>query len=70
MLMYTECGSKIGNTVCYQTVIYPFTDSSKFYINREPSTLEEIGFATDIRLTTKPSLRHHISLNLVTSIYL
>ena len=37
-------------------------DSSKYYINREPSTLEESGYSTDIRLTSKPSLRHHFSL--------
>ena len=51
-------------------VTYPFMDSSKFYTNRELSTLEEIGYSTDIRLTRKPSLRHHFSLYLVTSIYL
>ena len=28
---------------CYGTVIYPFMDSSKIYINREPSILVEIG---------------------------
>ena len=55
---------------CYGTVTYSFMDSSKFYINQEPSTLEEIGYTTDIRLTSKPSLRHHFSLYLVTSIYL
>ena len=55
---------------CYGTVTYPFMDSSKFYINREPSTLKEIGVSTDIRLTSKPSLRHHFSLYHVTSIYL
>ena len=32
-------------TTCYGTVIM---DSPKFYINREPSTLEEIGNTTDI----------------------
>ena len=51
------------------TVIYQFMDSSKFYINREPSTLEEIGYITDIRLTSKRSLYHNFSLYLVTSIY-
>ena len=55
---------------CYGTVIYPFMDLSKFYIKWEPSTLEEIGYTTDIRLTNNPSLLHHFSLYLVTSIYL
>ena len=32
--------------VCYGTVIYPFMDSSKFYINREPSILENIRQST------------------------
>ena len=45
-------------------------DSSKLYINREPCTLDDIGYATDIRLTSKPSLLHHFSLYLVTSVYL
>ena len=61
--------SSIINT-CYRTVTYPFMDSSKFYINPMPSTLENIGYSTDIRLTSKPSLCHHFSLYLVTSIYL
>ena len=53
----------------------PIVDSSKSYINREPSTLvgrsgrHEIGYRLDIRLTSKPSLCHHFSLYLVTSIY-
>ena len=34
----------------YETVSYPFMDSFKFYINREPSTLDDIGYSTDIRL--------------------
>ena len=54
----------------YGTVTYPLMHSSKFYFNREPSTLEEIGYTTDIRLTSKPSLRHLFSLYLVTLIYL
>ena len=58
------------DTKWYGTVTYPFMDSSKFYINWELSTLEDIGYSTDIRLTSKPSLRHHFSLYLVTSIYL
>ena len=63
-------------TDCYGTVIYSLMDSSKSYINREASTLvgrsvgrREIGQSLDIRLTTEPSLRHHFSLYLVTSIY-
>ena len=36
----------------------------------QPSTLEEIGYTIDIRLISKPSLPHHFSLYLVTSIYL
>ena len=27
---------------CYGAITYPFMDSSKSYINREPSTLEDI----------------------------
>ena len=30
----------------YGTVTNPFMDSSKFYINRETSTLENIGYST------------------------
>ena len=55
---------------CYGKFTYPLMDSSKFYFNREPSTLVGIGHSTDIRLTRKPSLRHHFSLYLFTSIYL
>ena len=33
---------------CYGTVTYPFMDSSKFYINREPSTLEKIGYGVTV----------------------
>ena len=31
-------------------------DSSKFFIDRKPSTLDDIGYATNIELTSKPSL--------------
>ena len=60
----------VWNWSCYGTVTYPFMDSSEFYINREPSTLKDIGYFTNIRLTSKPSLCHYFSLYLVTSIYL
>ena len=53
-----------------QLVLWDRYLPSKFYIKQEPSTLETIGYSTDIRLTSKPSLRHHYSLYLVTSIYL
>ena len=53
----------------YGTVTNPLMDSSKSYINREPTTLVgrscEIGQRQDIRLTSKPSLHHHFSLYLL-----
>ena len=32
----------------YETVTYPFMDSSKFYNNREPSTFEYIGYSRSV----------------------
>ena len=55
----------LGSGVLW-SVTYPFMDSSKFYINQEPSTLEEIGYSTDIQLISlfSVSCYFNIFLNL------
>ena len=58
---------------CYGTITYPFMDFSKFYINRYIYSISlswNIGYSTDIRLSSKPSSRQHFSVYLVTSVYL
>ena len=66
--------SFFNHPISYISVMGPLPTHSwtlpNFYINWESSTLEDIGYSTDIRLTSKPSLRHHFSLYLVTSLYL
>ena len=62
-----SCNSK---NVVYIIVMGALPTDSWTLPNSILSTHEEIRYSTDIRLTSKPSLRHHFSLYLVTSIYL
>ena len=43
---------------CYGTIIYPLMDSSKSYINREPSTL--VGLSIVVKLNKDKALRVQI----------
>ena len=56
-------------SLCYGTVTYPLMDSSKFYINREPSTLENTGYSTDIRLTSLAYATTFLSILLLQYIF-